>query len=121
MTKPYDYDTTHAAGSIRGSVGLIPKKNEKVFAKEVVASKIAAYFASLQPYNGMRGGISVEDRATEGFAKTDLQEAGVNKGDKKLTAKTWNGIMKNLGISGFRIKSSISNEEFEAFLKKYGI
>ena len=121
MTKPYDYDTTHAAGSIRGSIGLIPKKNEKVSAKEVAADKIAAYFASLQPYNGMRGGISVEDRATEGFAKTDLQEAGVNKGDKKLTAKTWNGIMKKLGISGFRIKSSISNEEFEAFLKKYGI
>lgn len=121
MTKPYDYDT-HAAGSIRGSVGLIPKKNEKVSAKKVAADKIAAYFASLQPYNGrMRENIPIEARATEGFAKTDLQEAGVNKGDKKLTAKTWNGIMKNLGISGFRIKSSISNEEFGAFLKKYGI
>lgn len=64
--------------------------------------------------------IDFKSKALSGFIRTDRNESGVNSGDGSLTAKTWNGIMKNLGISGCRIKNSISSEEFNAFLEKYG-
>ncbi len=40
------------------------------------------------------------------------------RGDGKLSAKLWNGLMESLGIEGHRIKDSISFEEIDAFLER---
>ena len=124
MTLPRDYNT-HAAGSIRRSAGILQDSNQrtkKVSAKQTAARKIVDYFATIAgPQTGMRASYSVGLISDYGFIKTDKNESGANSGDWKLTAKTWNGIMKKLGISGFRIKNSISYEEYGAFLKKYNI
>lgn len=122
MTLPHDYNTH--AGSIRKSAGILQNSNQrskKVSAKQVAAEKISNYFSNLVPLKGMTAGLPVSYRSSQGFINVDNKETGVNAGDGKLTAKTWNGIMKKLGISGFRIKNSISSEEYEAFLKKYEI
>lgn len=88
--------------------------------KEEAARKIIDYFSSLNR-NRMTEGLPVRNQASNGFIDTDTNEPGKYKGDEKLTAKTWNGILKKLGISNFRIKESISLNEFNAFMKKYGV
>lgn len=88
--------------------------------KQEAARKIIDYFSSLNS-TPMREGLPIRNRASNGFLDADTDEPGKYNGDKKLTAKTWNGILKKLGISNFRIKESISLNEFNAFMKKYGV
>ena len=95
-------------------------RNSGYSVKQKAARKIIDYFSSLNN-NKMRECLPTRNRASLGFLDTDIEEPGKYEGDEKLTAKTWNGILKKLGISNFRIKESISLNEFNAFMKKYGV